>query len=224
MISDDSFRALQVALNYRFARRELLTLALTHRSAGSHNNERLEFLGDAVLSTVISADLFDRHPGLEEGSLTRLRASLVNQATLADLARRLDLGRHLQLGAGELKSGGERRDSILADALEALFGAVYLDGGFEAARRAILDLYATRLTETPPPDHLKDAKTRLQEYLQARGLPLPVYAVVAVSGAAHHQHFKVSCSIAALSVDVTGEAGSRRSAEQAAAEIALERL
>lgn len=218
----DPLHAAQAALGYRFRRPEHLTLALTHRSAARRNNERLEFLGDAVLNAVVSMALFEQLDELEEGSLTRLRASLVNQTALAGIARTLRLGDYLLLGPGEMKSGGERRDSILADSLEAVIGAVYLDGGFEAAREVVLRLFAAPLRTLPPPEALKDAKTRLQERLQARGLPLPEYAVERVSGEAHRQRFRVSCTVPALALRTEAEAGSRRSAEQLAAERALE--
>ncbi|HEX7965987.1 MAG TPA: ribonuclease III [Gammaproteobacteria bacterium] len=212
------------ALGRTFSDPDLLALALTHRSAGGHNNERLEFLGDALINVCVAEALYRRHPGLEEGDLSRLRASLVNQETLAEVARELDLGSHLTLGPGELKSGGFRRASILADALEGLVGAVFLDAGFDAAREVTLRLLESRLATPPSAESLKDAKTRLQEVLQARELPLPAYAVESVRGEPHKQTFRVSCSITALQVRTEGEAGSRRAAEQEAARRALERL
>lgn len=218
---NDSYVALLDALGYRFSDPELLKLALTHRSAGGRNNERLEFLGDALVNAAVAQALFRRHPTMEEGDLSRLRASLVNQETLADVARELDLGSYLILGPGELKSGGYRRASILADALEAVVGAVFLDAGFEAASAMVLRLLGVRLTEPPPLESLKDAKTRLQEVLQARNLPLPTYAVESVHGEPHRQTFRVSCKIDALQVYTDGEAGSRRGAEQEAARRAL---
>jgi ribonuclease-3 len=210
------------ALAYDFADRELLGLALTHRSAGGRNNERLEFLGDALINACVAEALYLRHPDLEEGDLSRLRASLVNQETLADVARELDLGSYLTLGPGELKSGGFRRASILADALEGVVGAVFLDAGFEAARRVILHLLESRLAAPLSTEALKDAKTRLQEVLQARELPLPAYAVESVRGEPHKQTFRVSCTIPALQIRTEGEAGSRRAAEQEAARRALD--
>lgn len=210
------------ALAYDFADRELLELALTHRSAGGRNNERLEFLGDALINACVAEALYLRHPDLEEGDLSRLRASLVNQETLADVARELDLGSYLTLGPGELKSGGFRRASILADALEGVVGAVFLDAGFEAARRVILHLLESRLAAPLSTEALKDAKTRLQEVLQARELPLPAYAVESVRGEPHKQTFRVSCTIPALQIRTEGEAGSRRAAEQEAARRALD--
>lgn len=199
--------------------------ALTHRSAGGRNNERLEFLGDAILGSVIAAELYARYPQAREGQLSRLRSSLVRRETLAGLARELGIGRHMNLGAGERKSGGHHRGSILADALEALFGAIYLDGGFASCQDCILSLFGTILDQPPDPDSLKDPKTRLQEYLQARQLALPEYAVLDVSGDAHAQSFRVSCTVDAAEVMVTdGLARSRRHAEQDAAEKMLELL
>lgn len=210
------------ALAYDFTDGGLLGLALTHRSAGGRNNERLEFLGDALINACVAEALYLRHPDLEEGDLSRLRASLVNQETLADVARELDLGSYLTLGPGELKSGGFRRASILADALEGVVGAVFLDAGFEAARRVILHLLESRLAAPLSTEALKDAKTRLQEVLQARELPLPAYAVESVRGEPHKQTFRVSCTIPALQIRTEGEAGSRRAAEQEAARRALD--
>ncbi|MFA7095058.1 MAG: ribonuclease III [Gammaproteobacteria bacterium] len=213
-------------LDYHFADPSLLENALTHRSAGSRNNERLEFLGDAVLNFVIAAELYERSPAATEGELSRLRASLVKQETLASLARSVDLGRHLTLGSGEMKSGGQRRDSILADGLEAVFGAVYLDGGFDACRRLIGRLYQDRLDSLPEATSLTDAKTRLQEYLQSRRLPLPVYHVIDVSGEPHAQTFTVVCNISRGTRTLTtqGSGSSRRRAEQNAAHQALKLL
>jgi ribonuclease-3 len=212
------------ALGRTFTDQELLAQALTHRSVGGRNNERLEFLGDALINACVAEALYRRHPGLEEGDLSRLRASLVNQETLAEVARELDLGSHLTLGPGELKSGGYRRASILADALEAVVGAVFLDAGFEVAREVTLRVLESRLVSPLSTEDLKDAKTRLQEVLQARELPLPVYAVESVRGEPHKQTFRVSCSIPTLDVRTEGEAGSRRAAEQEAARHALEAM
>lgn len=211
-------------LGYECTQPELLRRALRHRSSGGRHNERLEFLGDAVLGLVIATDLFQRDAKLTEGDLSRLRASLVNRATLADIAAELDLGNYLDLGPGELKSGGFRRKSILADTLEAVIGAVYLDGGYAAAQVMILHLFASRLADLPAPDALKDPKTRLQEHLQARGQALPVYTVVEHSGPAHNPTFAVSATIAAMDVSVTASGGSRRAAEQGAAQQILERI
>lgn len=208
-------------LGHAFRDPSLLESALTHRSAGSGNNERLEFLGDSVLSFVISGELFDRFADADEGSLSRLRATLVKGETLAKLARAVHLGDYLRLGPGELKSGGFRRESILADALEAVIGAVYVDSGIEAARVLILRLFAARLAEAKPEGARKDPKTRLQEYLQSRRLPLPDYQVVLIEGDAHAQTFVVECRVDILSEAVRGEGGSRRKAEQSAAEQVL---
>ena len=214
------------ALGYRFADPELLQAAVTHRSAGSHNNERLEFLGDAVLGYIIAEWLFQQFPTASEGQLSRLRASLVKRTTLADLARQLSLGDYLLLGSGELKSGGFRRDSILADAMEAILGAVVLDSdnGLEQCRACIHRLFESKVGELSPAEELKDPKTRLQELLQSRKLELPVYDVVDVTGKAHHQRFAVECRVEALQQCARGEGSSRRRAEQAAARTMLDRL
>jgi ribonuclease-3 len=208
-------------LGYAFRDADLLEAALTHRSAQSRHNERLEFLGDAVLGLVSAEALWQRFPDATEGQLTRLRAQLVKRETLAAVARDLDLGQYLRLGPGELRSGGHARDSILADALEAVIGAVYLDGGLEAARRAIGLLLGDRLEAMTPESQPKDAKTRLQEHLQARRLALPAYAVLETRGEDHAQTFTVCCEVAALGLLVTAEGPSRRRAEQAAAEAML---
>ncbi|HSN73045.1 MAG TPA: ribonuclease III, partial [Steroidobacteraceae bacterium] len=202
----------------------LLDAALTHRSAGNVNNERLEFLGDAVLNCVVASMLFREFGTANEGDLSRFRATLVSEASLATIAAEVGLGERLRLGSGELKSGGFRRKSILADALEALFGAIYLDGGFEAAAAVIERVFAGRLERLPSADELKDPKTRLQEMLQARGYALPAYTVEAVTGEPHAQTFAVSCRIDALELLETASGSSRRRAEQAAAEAVLERL
>lgn len=210
-------------LGYEFTEPTWLQRALTHRSHGRNHNERLEFLGDSVLSLVIAEALFDRFPGLAEGDLSRLRAQLVRGETLATLARALDLGAHLALGEGESRSGGHDRDSILADALEAVFGAVLKDGGLDAARRVILGLYEAKIRGLDP-DHVeKDPKTRLQEFLQKRGLPVPVYETLEVSGEAHEQWFVVECRIAGSAV-AEGEGANRRQAEQDAAARAWGRV
>lgn len=212
------------ALDYRFADPALLDAALTHRSATGESNERLEFLGDAVLDFVISHAIYTSRPDAPEGDLSRLRAFLVNDAALAQMAAGLGLGEFIRLGSGEKKAGGHRRASILADALEALFGAVYLDRGFAAAETLILALYRDRLAELPDSETLKDAKTRLQEALQATGLALPEYSVVDVSGKPHRRRFRVVCRVGELDAERTGEGGSRRAAEQAAAESMLATL
>ncbi len=211
-------------LNYEFRDPSLLERALTHRSKSDRNYERLEFLGDSVLNLAISTLLYDRYPDLSEGELTRLRASLVRQQTLASLARQIELGQHLELGAGELKSGGFDRDSILADSLEAIFGAVYQDGGQAAAASVIAALYNETLQALDPRAIPKDPKTELQELLQKRGLPTPAYRVLEVSGEPHSQHFVVECEVAALPKLARGEGASRRGAEQAAAAELLRQL
>jgi ribonuclease-3 len=219
-----SHDALLSRLGYRFENPELLRQALTHRSAGVPNNERLEFLGDGVLNCLIAALLYHRFPRLPEGNLSRLRASLVNQDSLCTLASALDLGSHLRLGEGELKSGGFRRPSILADAMEAVLGAIYLDGGFAAAGEVVERLYLPLLAELDPRAEGKDPKTLLQELLQGRRLGLPVYNVVLVTGEAHEQHFRVECLIPQLDIRTEGEGPSRRAAEQSAARAACERV
>ena len=211
-------------IQWRFNAISLLRQALTHRSAEGPNNERLEFLGDAILNFVIAAEIFARRPDLREGELSRLRAALVNRNALADIARDIGLGPHITLGSGELKTGGRRRSSILADALEALIGAVYLDGGYQAGRRLVLRLFQDHLERLPDMEALKDAKTRLQEYLQARHLELPHYDVEHVSGRAHDQTFRVTCQCGPLGLTGEGSAGNRREAEQAAAADLLERI
>ncbi|MBD3619128.1 MAG: ribonuclease III [Chromatiales bacterium] len=198
--------------------------AITHRSAGGRHNERLEFLGDSVLGLVISAYLHENCPDCDEGGLSRLRASLVKKESLAELGRDLALGDWLRLGAGELKSGGFRRDSTLADALEAIIGAVFLERGFAEARDFVLALYRERLASLPSVDDLKDPKTRLQEFLQGREQELPSYEVIDVRGKPHNQKFTARCLIPALDIVTEGEGSSRRKAEQAAATEALHLL
>ena len=212
----------RIALDHVFADPELLRRALTHRSYGAPNNERLEFVGDAVLGFVVALALFERFPHIPEGDLSRARAHLVNQETLAQVARRAGLGGAIHLGEGEIRSGGSDRASILADAMEAVFGAVFLDGGFEAARRAIDGAYAELLRDADPSTLGKDPKTRLQEWLQARRMPVPEYAIVATSGEAHAQRFTVECRIPDLGVVEAGSGASRRAAEQDAAQRALD--
>jgi ribonuclease-3 len=216
--------ALTASLGHVFADRELLQTALTHRSFGNPSNERLEFIGDGVLNCVIAVALFRRHPDLAEGELSRLRANLVRQDALHRVAVTLNLGNFLRLGEGELKSGGSERPSILADALEALIGAVYLDGGFEAAQSLIARLYLPLFDDLTPGQLGKDAKTRLQEWLQGRKKPLPRYQVIEASGAAHEQRFAVACEIGNPALRTIGQGSSRRLAEQAAAESALNAL
>lgn len=215
---------LELALGHRFSDRLLLLTALTHRSHSSPHNERLEFLGDSILNGAIARQLFDRFPQLPEGDLSRLRANLVRQDSLHQLALQLSLGDFLRLGEGELKSGGCQRPSILADALEALFGAVWLDAGFDAANAVIVRLYDRMLTAIVPGRPIKDPKTRLQEYLQGKRLALPKYSLAATEGEAHAQQFRIACEIDALRIRTEGVGASRRAAEQMAAERALERL
>jgi len=212
---------LQTTLGYEFDDAHLLQQALTHRSCPGDNNERLEFLGDAVLDVVIAEVVFRTHANAPEGDLSRLRSSLVKDTSLAELSSSLGLGEHLILGGGERKSGGHRRDSILADALEAIFGAVYLDSGFEAARHVIERAFGERLTDLPSVDELRDPKTRLQEWLQARALGLPQYELASVSGKAHRQEFEVSCSIGDGTTMTVGSGTTRRNAEQESAEKML---
>lgn len=206
---------------YRFANPVLLEQALTHRSATGPDNERLEFLGDAVLGLVIARELYARSPEAGEGVLSRLRARLVRKETLADLAQELDIGAQLRLGSGELRAGGHQRASIVANALEAVLGAIYLDGGIGEAERVIVALFAKRLASLPGDADLTDPKTRLQEWLQARGHPPPEYRIHAVTGKAHDQTFEVICVIAPLGLQAAGHGSSRRIAEQEAAGHAL---
>jgi len=218
--------ALSVAhqLGHTFSDSLLLRTALTHRSFGTPNNERLEFLGDGILDCAIAAALFHRFPDLPEGDLSRLRANLVNQDALHQLAIGLNIGEALRLGEGELKSGGALRPSILADALEALFGAIYLDAGFLAAQSVIDKLYAPLLSNLKPGEFQKDAKTRLQEWLQGRKKPLPRYQLLEATGAAHEQRFEVACEIESPTLRTVGHGSSRRIAEQVAADKALKEL
>lgn len=211
-------------LGYEFKKKELLERALTHSSKSAVNNEQLEFLGDSVLNFAISAALCERYPEVAEGELTRMRAGLVRKPSLARLAREFDLGNFLRLGSGELRSGGFTRESILADALEAVFGAVFLDGGIEQARAVIERVYAQALNEITPDTAEKDAKTRLQEYLQSAALAMPTYTVVEVSGEAHDQSFRVQCTVPGLPQPVEGSGKTRRGAEQEAATRALRLL
>jgi ribonuclease-3 len=222
--SDSSLRALEQRLQYRFHNPSLLRRALTHRSFGADHNERLEFLGDSVLGLAISGLLYERFAGSDEGDLSRVRANLVKQGSLHRIALALELPACLRLGEGEARSGGAQRPSILADALEAVFGAVYLDGGFEAARALVQRLFGPALDEPELHSSAKDAKTELQEWLQARKLPVPVYAIVETRGHAHQQQFLVSCSVPALSASEQGLGPSRRAAEQVAAQAMLAKL
>ena len=215
---------LREALDYQPVDLALFETALTHRSAEGPNNERLEFLGDAVLGVITAQYLFERFGEADEGALSRLRASVVSGESLAQLAAGLALGELLTLGQGELKTGGHRRESILADALEALCGALYLDGGLAAARVAVLRLLAPALQSLSLPAELKDPKTRLQELLQGRGLPLPRYSVESVAGELHAQVFRVTCEVEPMGTRATAAGMSRRRAEQAAAASVLEQI
>jgi ribonuclease III len=207
-----------------FATPALPYAALTHRSAGAEHNERLEFLGDSVLNCAVARLLYDAHPHADEGALSRLRASLVSGETLAQIAGELGLGEYLHLGPGELKSGGFRRASILADALEAMLGAISLDAGFDAAAAAVARIMTPRMSDLPGADALKDPKTRLQEVLQGRGVSLPTYTLTAVAGDPHAQVFSVTCEVAVFGVAAVGEGASRRRAEQLAAAKLLDLL
>lgn len=215
---------LERRLGHRFLRAELLLQALTHRSYGSPHNERLEFLGDGVLDCVIRQELYSRFPTLAEGELSRLRASLVRRESLAALAQELGLGAHLRLGEGESTSGGADRPSILSDALEAIYGAVFVDGGYEPARAVICATFGSLLASVDGRTIAKDPKTQLQELLQGRGQALPTYRVVATHGAAHRQSFEVVCEVAQLGLRATGRGEARRAAEQQAAEAMLRQL
>ena len=211
-------------LGYEFKQPQLLQRALTHRSYAAEHNERLEFLGDAILGCVIAKHLYNNYPQLSEGELSRLRSNLVREETLAILAQQLDLGSQLKLGEGELKSGGFRRPSILADALEALFGAILLDSGFAAAEQAVLNLYVPYLERLDVQKLGKDAKTLLQEYLQGKHMPLPAYSVIDMQGEAHAQSFEVECVIPSLRISARGSGTTRRNAEQQAAQAAYQQL
>lgn len=215
---------LQKQLGYEFEQPALLKQALTHRSYASNNNERLEFLGDGVLNFIVAHQLYQRFQKLPEGDLSRLRAQLVKEATLFEIALTLKIGELLNLGEGELKSAGWRRPSILSDALEAIIGAAYLDSGFDAAEALVCKLYEERLENIDPKSIDKDAKSKLQEYLQSKKMDLADYAVISIEGEAHAQTFKVACSINKLNITTQGEGTSRRNAEQQAAELALEKI
>jgi ribonuclease-3 len=214
---------LEKRLGYEFTDPTLLQSALTHRSAGSKNNERLEFLGDAILGCVIAEELFNNFPDIREGRLSRLRSSLVRGEALADIGIKLEIGEFLVLGPGERKSGGHRRNSIISDAVEAILGAIYIDSDYMRCRQCILQLYADKLQGLSEKAVLKDAKTRLQEYLQAQHLSLPEYSVLTVSGEAHARHFEVICSVNGHQ-SCRGEGTNRRHAEQEAAKKMLQQL
>lgn len=211
-------------LDYHFQQTSYIEQALTHRSAGVSNNERLEFLGDSILNFVISHALFAKFTHCSEGELSRLRAHLVKGSTLAEIALELGIGQALILGQGELKSGGFRRSSILADALEAIFGAIYLDAGLNECERVILNLYEKRLSDPKLQENLKDSKTMLQEFLQSKQIPLPIYKLVKITGEEHEQTFHVTCSIENLKILSRGKAETRRKAEQCAANEILNKL
>lgn len=217
-----NLQLLQTRLGYTFQDAGLLQQALTHRSHSSLHNERLEFLGDSILNCVVASVLYERFNALDEGDLSRLRANLVKQQSLYEIAQKLELSQFLRLGEGELKSGGFRRPSILADTLEALLGAIFLDAGFNAARDVIRAFYIPILDTVDPRTLGKDAKTLLQEFLQSKKISLPTYNVVATHGAAHSQEFEIECLVPKLGIQVYGRGGSRRAGEQAAARLALD--
>ncbi len=216
--------SLEAALGYVFREPRLLREALTHRSFGVPHNERLEFIGDGVLNCTIALALYERFPELPEGQLSRMRANLVSQPALHSLAQRLDISTHIRIGEGEEKSGGRERASMLADTLEALFGAIMLDSGFEAARTTINRLYTQRISQVNPNEGGKDAKTRLQEHMQSRRMPLPIYSVERVDGEAHAQLFTVRCNVELEKQEASGRGPSRRAAEQMAAAAVLNKL
>lgn len=223
-MEDIQFNQISKRIGYKFQDRTLLVQALTHRSAGEAHNERLEYLGDSILGFIIAKELFLRFPDVPEGNLTRMRSSLVKGETLAQLARDMDLGQSLRLGPGELKSGGFARDSILADSVESLIGAVYMETDMDTCEKLVLSWFETKLNNLDPDFHPKDAKTRLQEYLQSKKLPLPDYQVSQITGKSHNQKFFVQCRVKLLDKPVKGEGPSRRKAEQDAASHALRKL
>ena len=224
MINQPDLDRLQRRLGYTFQDPERLLLALTHRSFGNQNNERLEFLGDSLVNMIIAEYLYHHFERAREGQLSRLRARMVKGVTLAEIGREFELGQYLRLGSGEKKSGGFRRDSILADAVESIIGAIYLDSDFDTCRQRVLDWFEKRLQRLDLQDTQKDPKTRLQEYLQSRQFPLPRYEVISVDGEAHAQTFHVSCALPSLDRKTTGAGSSRRIAEQQAARAALKQL
>ena len=223
-VADGAAEWVRQRLGYEPRDAALFRTALTHRSAAGPNNERLEFLGDAVLNMAVAHRLYEAYPRATEGELSRLRARLVSREPLAEIALALGLGEMLQLGSGELRSGGFRRQSILADALEALCGAVFLDGGLAAVDALIAQLFTERIASLPSPEALKDPKTRLQEYLQSRSLTLPRYTILGIEGEDHAQTFRVSCEVVGLALRVEGDGSSRRRAEQQAATRMLEAI
>ena len=215
---------LQRLIGYNFHQQALLTQALTHRSFGSVNNERLEFLGDGVLNFIIASQLYLTFPRLDEGDLSRLRAHLVKEPTLGELALSLNIGEALRLGEGELKSGGWRRPSVLADALEAIIGAVFLDAGFDAAEAVVIKLFTPLIEKIDPKSIGKDPKSLLQEYLQSKKIDVPSYEVLVIEGEAHCQTFRVECKVAKFNITTQGEGTSRRNAEQEAAKLAYQQI
>lgn len=225
-VNDLSQQKLIRALGYSFQNPELFERALTHRSVGARNNERLEFLGDSLLNTIIAEALFNKFPKVKEGQLSRMRAQLVKGDTLADVAREFNIGDCLILGEGEMKSGGHRRASILADTVEALLAAIYLDSdrNFELCRERVLDWFSDRLASISVEQSQKDSKSQLQEFLQARGAPLPEYQVLQTEGAAHEQQFTVSCKVSLLEEPIITVANNKRQAEKAAATLVLKKL
>ena len=222
--SSENLNGLMKQLGYVFKDKQLLQQALTHRSAGFPNNERLEFLGDSVLNFIVASHLFLHFPQASEGELTRIRAKWVCESTLAEIAANFSLQKHLILGQGEKKGGGAYRSSILADALEAFIGAMYLESGMPTCEQVVLSWYRSGKETLWTNAHHKDAKTRLQEYLQAKQLPLPIYTVLQTWGDPHHPTFQICCEVSALALEATGEAQSRKRAEQAAAEALLQQL
>lgn len=223
-MNEISINRLSTKIGYTFIQPALLIQALTHRSAKGQHNERLEFLGDSILGFVIAEALFEQFPKHDEGDLTRMRSSLVKGVTLAEIARDFDLGEYLILGPGELKSGGHRRESILEDAIEAIIGAVYLDSNIAQTKGLILKWFSKRLNSIKPGNSQKDPKTRLQEYLQGRKIPLPIYDVIDTSGQSHNQQFTVSCVTEVVNTKIIAKGTSRRKAEQAAAQQVLTEL
>lgn len=223
-VTSQNLSLLARQLGYEFHNESLLEQALTHRSAGTVNNERLEFLGDGVLNFIIASELYHLKLSFSEGELSRMRANLVRKETLAEIAMELELGPQLNLGSGELKNGGYERDSILGDTVEAILGAVYLDGGFDQCKQLVRHLYARRLSNLPDVNQLKDPKTRLQEYLQGRQFELPEYHLVEKTGKAHEQQFQVQCVVNELNISLCARALGRRRAEQAVAQKVLEKL
>lgn len=224
MMNNQTTFGLQRLIGYNFHNQSLLIQALTHRSFGSNNNERLEFLGDGVLNFIIASQLYLAFPKLDEGDLSRLRAHLVKEPTLGELALTLNIGDALRLGEGELKSGGWRRPSVLADALEAIIGAVFLDAGFDAAEMVVIKLFTPLIEKIDPKSIGKDPKSLLQEYLQSKKIDVPIYEVLAIEGEAHCQTFRVECKVAKFNITTQGEGTSRRNAEQEAAKLAYQQI